>query len=104
MQERNPLSLCSNARLFVDELNAGCAAALECGVEVIDGKADVVDSRTALRHEARDRRGWIIRLQGFPDDGLLLLDKAVTVDDAAFIATSFPGFADLMRGLGGDLQ
>jgi hypothetical protein len=26
------------------------------------------------------------------------------VDDAAFIATSFPGFADLMRGLGGDLQ
>ena len=34
----------------------------------------------------------------------LAADKAVTVDDAAFIATSFPGFADLMRGLGGDLQ
>jgi 3-phosphoshikimate 1-carboxyvinyltransferase len=27
----------------------------------------------------------------------------VKVDDAAFIATSFPGFADVMRGLGGDL-
>jgi 3-phosphoshikimate 1-carboxyvinyltransferase len=30
--------------------------------------------------------------------------KPVAVDDAAFIATSFPGFADLMRGLGGDLS
>jgi 3-phosphoshikimate 1-carboxyvinyltransferase len=34
----------------------------------------------------------------------LAADKPVTVDDAAFIATSFPGFADLMRALGGDLQ
>jgi 3-phosphoshikimate 1-carboxyvinyltransferase len=29
--------------------------------------------------------------------------RPVTVDDAAFIATSFPGFADMMRGLGADL-
>jgi 3-phosphoshikimate 1-carboxyvinyltransferase len=29
-------------------------------------------------------------------------EKPVAVDDAAFIATSFPGFADLMRGLGAD--
>ncbi|MBW4024593.1 MAG: 3-phosphoshikimate 1-carboxyvinyltransferase [Proteobacteria bacterium] len=28
---------------------------------------------------------------------------AVTVDDAAFVDTSFPGFADLMRGLGADM-
>ena len=34
----------------------------------------------------------------------LAADKPVTVDDAGFIATSFPGFADLMRGLGGDLE
>jgi 3-phosphoshikimate 1-carboxyvinyltransferase len=34
----------------------------------------------------------------------LAADKPVTVDDPAFIATSFPSFADLMRGLGGDLQ
>jgi 3-phosphoshikimate 1-carboxyvinyltransferase len=33
----------------------------------------------------------------------LAADQPVTVDDAGFIATSFPGFADLMRGLGGDL-
>jgi 3-phosphoshikimate 1-carboxyvinyltransferase len=30
--------------------------------------------------------------------------RPVTVDDAAFIATSFPGFADLMRGVGADLS
>jgi 3-phosphoshikimate 1-carboxyvinyltransferase len=33
----------------------------------------------------------------------LAADKPVTVDDAGFIATSFPGFADAMRRLGGDL-
>ena len=34
----------------------------------------------------------------------LAADNPVKVDDAGFIATSFPGFADLMRGLGGDLR
>jgi 3-phosphoshikimate 1-carboxyvinyltransferase len=33
----------------------------------------------------------------------LATDNPVRVDDAGFIATSFPGFAELMRGLGGDL-
>jgi 3-phosphoshikimate 1-carboxyvinyltransferase len=32
----------------------------------------------------------------------LASEQAVAVDDAAFIATSFPGFADLMRSLGAD--
>jgi 3-phosphoshikimate 1-carboxyvinyltransferase len=30
--------------------------------------------------------------------------QGVAVDDAAFIATSFPGFADLMRSLGADFS
>jgi 3-phosphoshikimate 1-carboxyvinyltransferase len=34
----------------------------------------------------------------------LATDKPVKVDDTAFIATSFPDFAGLMRELGGDLQ
>jgi 3-phosphoshikimate 1-carboxyvinyltransferase len=34
----------------------------------------------------------------------LATEKPVTVDDAGFIATSFPGFAELMRGLGGELS
>jgi 3-phosphoshikimate 1-carboxyvinyltransferase len=33
----------------------------------------------------------------------LASEKSVTVDDAAFIATSFPGFGDKMRSLGGEL-
>jgi 3-phosphoshikimate 1-carboxyvinyltransferase len=33
----------------------------------------------------------------------LAADNPVKVDDAAFIATSFPGFAELMCGLGGNL-
>jgi 3-phosphoshikimate 1-carboxyvinyltransferase len=31
-------------------------------------------------------------------------ERPVQVDDAAFIATSFPGFVELMRGLGGELS
>jgi 3-phosphoshikimate 1-carboxyvinyltransferase len=34
----------------------------------------------------------------------LASDKPVAVDDAAFIATSFPGFVELMRGMGAELS
>jgi 3-phosphoshikimate 1-carboxyvinyltransferase len=34
----------------------------------------------------------------------LASEQPVAVDDAAFIATSFPGFTELMRSLGGDLS
>jgi 3-phosphoshikimate 1-carboxyvinyltransferase len=34
----------------------------------------------------------------------LASDQPVQVDDAAFIATSFPGFVELMRSLGGELS
>jgi 3-phosphoshikimate 1-carboxyvinyltransferase len=33
----------------------------------------------------------------------LASDKPVNVDDTAFIATSFPGFVEMMRGIGGEL-
>jgi 3-phosphoshikimate 1-carboxyvinyltransferase len=33
----------------------------------------------------------------------LATENPVTVDDAGFIATSFPGFTELMRRLGGEL-
>jgi len=33
----------------------------------------------------------------------LAADGAVTVDEPGMIATSFPGFVEMMRGLGGDL-
>ena len=31
-------------------------------------------------------------------------EKPVQIDDGIFIATSFPGFAELMRSLGADLS
>ena len=31
-------------------------------------------------------------------------ERPVTIDDASFIATSFPGFVELMRSLGADLS
>jgi 3-phosphoshikimate 1-carboxyvinyltransferase len=34
----------------------------------------------------------------------LASEQPVRVDDAAIIATSFPGFSALMRGLGADLS
>lgn len=34
----------------------------------------------------------------------LASEKPATVDDSAFIATSFPGLADMMRGLGADMS
>ena len=34
----------------------------------------------------------------------MVTEKSITVDDAAYIDTSFPGFIDLMNGLGGDLR
>jgi 3-phosphoshikimate 1-carboxyvinyltransferase len=34
----------------------------------------------------------------------LASDKAVKIDDASFIATSFPAFTDLMRSIGADLS
>jgi 3-phosphoshikimate 1-carboxyvinyltransferase len=34
----------------------------------------------------------------------LASENAVRVDDSAFIATSFPGFTELMRSLGADLS
>jgi 3-phosphoshikimate 1-carboxyvinyltransferase len=33
----------------------------------------------------------------------LASQRPVTIDDGAFIATSFPGFADMIRRLGGDV-
>ena len=34
----------------------------------------------------------------------LASEQPVGVDDMGFVATSFPGFADMMRGLGADLS
>lgn len=63
MQERDSLSLRSDPRLLVDELYAGSPAALEHCVEVVDGKADVVDTGPALCHKPPYGRLGIVGLQ-----------------------------------------
>lgn len=69
MQEGDSLSLGSKAGLFVYQLQAGNAAALESGVEVVHREADMVNSRPAFGDEPGDRRLRIVRLQQL-DQGL----------------------------------
>ena len=54
MEKGDALLLRADARGFVDETNAGGAAPLQCGVEVVDSKADVVDAWAALGDEPSD--------------------------------------------------
>ena len=63
MQERDALPLGANARYFVDKLNSRLPAPLEHSVEVVDGEADVMYSRSPLLDEAGDRRAGVCRLQ-----------------------------------------
>ena len=69
MQECDSFSLRSNPRFLVDKLNSRGAAAVESRVEIVHRKANVMNPRSALRHEARDRRRGIVGLQQL-DEGL----------------------------------
>ena len=62
--------------------------------QALMGNQDVAGALTQFREAARldptnpqpfAYSGWLIRLQGFPDQGLTLLDKAIALD---------PGYAD----------
>ena len=92
MKERNSFPLRANARAFVDELNSRRATALQRRVEVVNRKADVVDSRTALRHEAPDRRAGIIRLEQL-DEGLARSEpdyfRAIGIVEADLFQTQY---------------
>ena len=63
MQEGDSLSLRADARFVVDELDAGTAAPIESRVEIVNRKANVMNSRSALRHEACDRGRRIAGLE-----------------------------------------
>jgi 3-phosphoshikimate 1-carboxyvinyltransferase len=88
-----------------DRLAAVAAGLRANGVEVeIDGDDLIVHGRsqargggTVLTHMDH-RIAMAFLMMG------LASEKPVGVDDAAFIATSFPGFAATMRGLGADLS
>ena len=63
MQESDSLTFRPNAGFLVDKLYAGLPTAIEHPVEVVHREADVMNARSALRYEARDRRGGIVSLK-----------------------------------------
>lgn len=63
MEEGDTLALGPDARHFVDELNPRLPAPLEHPVQIVDGEADVMHSRSALLDKAGNRRALICRLQ-----------------------------------------
>jgi len=63
VQKCDPFSLCSDAWLLVDQLNARRPAALQHGVKVVDREANVMDTGPALGDEARDGRVGVVRLK-----------------------------------------
>jgi hypothetical protein len=65
VQERDPLSFGTDAGHFIYELNAGSSASLQRRIEIVNRKADVVDTRSALRQKSRDRRRRVVCLEQF---------------------------------------
>ncbi len=63
MKKGDSLSLRANARLVIDDLDAGAPAALEHCVQVVDREADVMDARSAFGYKARDWRCRVSRLE-----------------------------------------
>jgi 3-phosphoshikimate 1-carboxyvinyltransferase len=87
-----------------DRLAATAAGLRACGVEheivgddlIVHGRGRVAGGGTIATHmDHRIAMAFVV--MG------LASQNPVTIDDAAFIATSFPGFVDLMRALGAEL-
>ena len=93
------------------EIDHGDEAELACGMLRANGiDVEISGDDLAVRGRGHAEGGGLVATHMDHRIAMAALvlglaaDKPVMVDDASFIATSFPGFADLMRGLGGDLQ
>jgi 3-phosphoshikimate 1-carboxyvinyltransferase len=75
----------------------GVAADIEGDDLIVHGKARASGGGTVTTHMDH-RIAMAAMVLG------LASDKPVAIDDGTFIATSFPGFVELMRGLGADLS
>jgi hypothetical protein len=62
MKERDPFSFGADARRLIDQPHAGVPTAVECGVEILDGETDVMDSGASGGDELAD---WGGRIRGF---------------------------------------
>ena len=78
-----------------------------CGVNVEEGPDSLTVTGCAGRPPGGNDRAIATALDHRIAMSFLVLglaaERPVTIDDAAPIETSFPGFAALMRGLGADL-
>ena len=73
------------------------------GVTVeIDGDDLIVHGKGHAAGGGRSPPIWITASPWRPGMGLAS-ERPVQIDDGTFIATSFPGFVELMRGLGADM-
>jgi 3-phosphoshikimate 1-carboxyvinyltransferase len=88
-----------------DRLEATAAMLRANGVEVeIDGDDLIVHGKPAVGGGGEVVTHMDHRIAMAALVMGLASDNPVRIDDSAFIATSFPGFAELMRGLGADLS
>jgi 3-phosphoshikimate 1-carboxyvinyltransferase len=80
-----------------------------CGVTV-EQEADTMKVRGAAHGNHRVRGGAAITTHGDHRIAMahlmlgLAAEQAVSVDEPGMIATSFPGFPELMRGLGAEIE
>lgn len=63
MKKGDPFSLGADSRDLVDDSHARLTAFFQHSIQIVDGEADVVDARAALRYESSNRRIVLSRLQ-----------------------------------------
>jgi 3-phosphoshikimate 1-carboxyvinyltransferase len=80
-----------------------------CGV-MVEQEGETMKVRGAARGNHRVRGAAAVTTHGDHRIAMahlmlgLAAEQAVSVDEPGMIATSFPGFADLMRGLGAQIE
>ena len=85
-------------------------AAVADGLRANGVEAEIADDDLIVHGKGRPRGGGTVATHMDHRIAMAFLvmgmatEKPIQVDDATIIATSFPGFAAMMRGLGGDLS
>ena len=63
MQERDAFAFSTDAGDIIDQLDPFAAAAVQCSIQIVHGKTDVMDARTTFGEEFGDRRIALLRLE-----------------------------------------
>jgi len=77
--------------------DCGVTVAIEGDTLIVEGKGGKVRGGAAVASALDHRIAMSFLMLG------MAADKPVTIDDGATIATSFPGFVELVNGLGGSI-